>query len=134
MRVRERLEDEEHSHEPRNAGSLQKPKSKEAYPPIQPPEEMQCRFPSLSDSTAFPGNLLSVVNVCSVVSNFSDPMGCSPPGTSIHESFQARILEWVAISFSEGLHNPGIEPACPVALVFQVDSLPLTHLGRPFLS
>ena len=29
-----------------------------------------------------------------------DPMDCTPPGTSVHEIFQARILEWVAISFS----------------------------------
>ena len=29
-----------------------------------------------------------------------DPMDCSPPGSSIHEISQARILEWVAISFS----------------------------------
>ena len=29
-----------------------------------------------------------------------DPMDCSPPGSSIHGIFQARILEWVAISFS----------------------------------
>ena len=27
-------------------------------------------------------------------------MDCSPPGSSIHGIFQARILEWVAISFS----------------------------------
>ena len=26
----------------------------------------------------------------------SDPMDCSPPASSIHEIFQARILEWVA--------------------------------------
>ena len=29
-----------------------------------------------------------------------DSMDCSPPGSSTHEIFQARILEWVAISFS----------------------------------
>ena len=29
-----------------------------------------------------------------------DPMDCSPPGSSVHGIFQARILEWVAISFS----------------------------------
>ena len=29
-------------------------------------------------------------------------MGCSPPGSSIHGIFQARILEWVAIFFSMG--------------------------------
>ena len=29
-----------------------------------------------------------------------DPMGCSPPGSSVHGISQARTLEWVAISFS----------------------------------
>ena len=29
-----------------------------------------------------------------------DPMGCSPPGSSVHGILQARILEWTAISFS----------------------------------
>ena len=27
---------------------------------------------------------------------FCDPMGCSPPGSSVHGILQARILEWVA--------------------------------------
>ena len=35
-----------------------------------------------------------------------DPMGCSLPGSSIHRIFQARILEWVAISFSRGSSQP----------------------------
>ena len=30
----------------------------------------------------------------------SDPMDCSPPGSSIHGIFQARVLEWGAISLS----------------------------------
>ena len=30
----------------------------------------------------------------------NDPMDCSPPGSSIHGVFQARVLEWVAIAFS----------------------------------
>ena len=29
-----------------------------------------------------------------------DPMDCSPPGSSVHGILQARVLEWVAISFS----------------------------------
>ena len=29
-----------------------------------------------------------------------DPMGCSPPGSSVHGILQARILEWVAIFYS----------------------------------
>ena len=36
----------------------------------------------------------------------SDPMDCSLPGSSVHEIFQARILEWVAISFSRGSSRP----------------------------
>ena len=28
----------------------------------------------------------------------SDPMDCSPPGSSVHGIFQARVLEWVAIA------------------------------------
>ena len=35
-----------------------------------------------------------------------NPMDCSPPGSSVHEVFQARILEWVAISFSRGSSQP----------------------------
>ena len=35
-----------------------------------------------------------------------NPMDCSPPGSSVHGIFQARILEWVAISFSRGSSQP----------------------------
>ena len=31
---------------------------------------------------------------------------CSPPGSSVHGILQARILEWVAISFSQGSSQP----------------------------
>ena len=31
----------------------------------------------------------------------SHPMDCSPPGSSIHGIFQARVLEWGAIAFSD---------------------------------
>ena len=34
------------------------------------------------------------------MSNSCNPMDCSPPGSSVHGIFQARILEWVAISSS----------------------------------
>ena len=36
----------------------------------------------------------------SVVSDSSDPMDCSLPGSSIHGIFQARVLDWGAIAFS----------------------------------
>ena len=41
---------------------------------------------------------------------------------------QARILEWVALPFSRGSSNPGIEPRSPA---LQVDSLPAKPQGKP---
>ena len=35
-----------------------------------------------------------------------DPMGCSLPGFSVHGILQARILEWVTVSFSRGSSRP----------------------------
>ena len=35
-----------------------------------------------------------------------NPMDSSPSGSSVHETLQARILEWVAISFSRGSSQP----------------------------
>ena len=35
----------------------------------------------------------------------SDPMDCSPPGSSVHGIFQARVLEWGAIAFSDSAAN-----------------------------
>ena len=35
-----------------------------------------------------------------------DPVDCSPPGSSVHGILQARILEWVVISFSSGSSQP----------------------------
>ena len=60
----------------------------------------------------------------SVMSNSLCPMGCSPPGSSIHGIFQARILEWVAIPFSKGSSQPR-SPA------LQADSLPSEPTGKP---
>ena len=39
----------------------------------------------------------------------SDPMDCSPPGSSTHGIFQARVLEWGAIAFSDGGGEKGIK-------------------------
>ena len=36
----------------------------------------------------------------------SDPMDCSLPGSSVHGIFQARVLEWGPIAFSEEI--PGV--------------------------
>ena len=49
-----------------------------------------------------------------------NPRDCSSPGSSVHGILQARILEWVAISFPGDLPDPGIEPR---SLTLQADSL-----------
>ena len=40
------------------------------------------------------------------MSNSCDPMDCSLLGSSVHGIFQAKILEWFAISFSKGSSQP----------------------------
>ena len=50
-----------------------------------------------------------VSSVCYITQSCStpcDPMDCSLPGFSLCGTFQARILEWVAISFSRGSSQP----------------------------
>ena len=43
-----------------------------------------------------------------------EPMDWSSPGSSVHAILQARILDWVAISFSRGSSCPGIKPGSPI--------------------
>src|SRR5574340_167266 len=54
----------------------------------------------LNFSTAAAKSLQSCLTLC-------DPVDSSPPGSSVHGILQARILEWVAISFSRGSSQPG---------------------------
>ena len=49
-----------------------------------------------------------------------DPMDCSPPGSSVHGIFQARVLERVAISFSRRSSDSRTEPGSPA---LQADAL-----------
>ena len=46
----------------------------------------------------------------------SDPMDCSPPGSSIHGIFQARVLEWGAIAFSAGISEWALNAVASVIL------------------
>ena len=59
---------------------------------------------------------------------FFNPMDCSLPGFSIYVISWARILEWVAISFSRGILLTQGSHLC--LLYWQVDSLLLSHLGN----
>ena len=58
-------------------------------------------------------------------------MGCIPPGSSVHGISQARILGWLPFPSPGDLPDPGIEPESPVSPTWQVDSLPLSHMGHP---
>ena len=48
-------------------------------------------------------DLLAAAKSLQSCPTLSDPMDCSPPGSSVHGIFQARVLEWGAIAFSESL-------------------------------
>ena len=63
-----------------------------------------------------------VTELCPSLSNSMD---CSLPGSAVHGIFQARVLEWVAIAFSNPLHflNPFLLKIAKVVSVF----LKLTH-------
>ena len=60
-----------------------------------------------------------------------DSMDCSLPGSCVHGIFPARVLVWVAVSFSGGSSDPGIEPVPPAfAGRFLITELP----GKPSIS
>ena len=68
-------------------------------------QRVQCYIPQTYDSAQ-----LSACCYCCLVTQLCptpcDPMDCSPPGSSVQGILQARILEWVAISFSRGSSRP----------------------------
>ena len=45
-------------------------------------------------------SLLMKVKLAQLCPTLCNPMDCSLPGSSVHEIFQARVLEWGAIAFS----------------------------------
>ena len=66
-------------------------------------------FPSKKiDFLSEDGNSVDVcVKVTQSCPTLCDPMDYSPPGSSVHEMLQARLLKWVAIPFSRGSSWPG---------------------------
>ena len=70
-----------------------------------------------------------------ILSNSCDPKECSLSGFSVHGIFQARILEWVAISSSRWSFWPRdwTQVSCFAGslLHWQASSLPLSYLGSP---
>ena len=50
--------------------------------------------------------------VAQLCPTLSDPMDCSLPGSSVRGIFQARVLEWVAIAFSNNLYEVSRKGKC----------------------
>ena len=75
------------------------------------------------------------MTVCSAPQSYStlcDPVDCSLPGSSVHGILQARILDWVAISFSRGIFPTQGSNLCLFRLLhWQLSSLPLVPPGKP---
>ena len=59
-----------------------------------PLEKGMATHSSAAAAAAAAKSLQSCLTLC-------DPMDCSPPGTPVRGLFQARVLEWVAIAFSD---------------------------------
>ena len=70
------------------------------------------------------GNTSEVAQSCPTLCN---PMDCSLPGSSFHGIFKARVLEWVAISFSRASSRPRdwTQVSCR-------HFYPLSHHGSPW--
>ena len=92
-------------------------KSLQSCPTVRPHRRQPTRLPCPWDSPGkntgvgchFLLQCMKVKNESEVTQSFptlSDPMDCSLPGSSIPGIFQARVLEWVAISFSRGSSWP----------------------------
>ena len=62
---------------------------------------MNCLMPRLSQNTS----VKSESEVAQSCLTLRDSMDCSPPGYAVHGIFQARVLEWGAITFSEQTAN-----------------------------
>ena len=59
----------------------------------------------ISYESSLPGHGCVCVLVTQSCPTLCDPMNCSSPGSSVHGILQARVLEWVAISFSRAGHD-----------------------------
>ena len=58
-------------------------------------------------------------------------MDYSPPGSSVHGIFQARVVEWVATSFLVGLTDPEIEPLSLAASALKGGFFTTEPPGKP---
>ena len=96
---------------------------------VRPHRQQPTRLPHPWDS---PGKstgvgchcLLSCMKVKSEVPQpcltLGDPMDCSPPGSYVHGIFQARVLEWGAIAFSNDPFCSVFKTACLLCILCHI--------------
>ena len=72
------------------------------------------------------------VLVAQLCPTLCDPTDCSPPGSSVHGTLQARILEWIAIPFSRGFSwlRDGTWVPCITGVFFTVWAIREAHLAK----
>ena len=92
--------------------------------------EAQSWLCRLSEKVALDDVFLRARSV-SHVQLFETPGTEAPPGSFVHGILQARILEWVAISFQGIFLTQRSNLSLLHLLHWQVDSLSLSHLGSP---
>ena len=87
------------------------------------PTRLLCPWDSPSKNTGVGSHFLlqcmkvkSESEVAQSCLTLRDPMDCSPPGSSVHGIFQARVLEWGAIAYSVNLHYTPLNgtSSCPL--------------------
>ena len=73
--------------------------------------------------SVMPKQLESESEVTQLCPTLCDPMGCSPPGSSVHGILQARVLEQVAIPFSRDQIQVFLTQRLTRSPALQADSL-----------
>ena len=73
----------------------------------QPPYSLSSKYPVLTGNCCYSSFCeIKWSEVTQSCPTLCDPMDCSLPGSSLHGILQARVLEWVDISFSRGSFRP----------------------------
>ena len=107
-----------------------------AVPAVRKTETFKpCYLPDICPGVGL--NLKKYVLVAQLCLTLCDPMNYRPPGSSVHGILQARILEWVAISFFRGSFRSRnrTQASCTAGRVFtdwaRREALPSKPPGKP---